>query len=67
VYGKGLDLLQRPRMVVTYEDSVYYGPKCEVIDDHLMVCRSPGLEELPAHRVSFYSPLHFNLNFSVLR
>lgn len=54
VYGKGLDLLQRPRMVVTYEDGVYYGQKCEVIDEHLMVCRTPELEDLPAHRVCFH-------------
>jgi hypothetical protein len=50
VYGKGLDLLQRPHMVVTYEDTTYYGPKCELLDEHLMVCRTPGLEDLPAHR-----------------
>lgn len=52
VFGKGLDLLQRARMVVSYEDGVYYGPKCEIIDEHLMVCKTPGLEDLPAHRVS---------------
>lgn len=50
VYGKNLDLLQRPRMVVTHEDKVYYGQKCEVLDEHLMVCRTPGLDDLPSHR-----------------
>ncbi|KAI6236464.1 hypothetical protein M3Y95_00160400 [Aphelenchoides besseyi] len=50
VFGKGLDLLQRPRMVVTYEDAVYTGPNCEVLDEHLMTCKTPGLEDLPLHR-----------------
>ncbi|CAD5219510.1 unnamed protein product [Bursaphelenchus okinawaensis] len=50
VFGKGLDLLQRPRMIVTHEDKVYVGQKCEVIDEHLMVCRAPGLDDLPMHR-----------------
>lgn len=46
-------MLQRPRMVVMYEDGVYYGPECEIIDEHLMVCRTPGLDSLPSHRVCF--------------
>ncbi|KAI6217562.1 Sema domain-containing protein [Aphelenchoides fujianensis] len=50
VFGKGLDLLQRPKMLVTYEDAVYVGPVCEVLDEHLMTCKTPGLEDLPLHR-----------------
>lgn len=50
VFGKGLDLLQRPRMLVSHEDRVYVGDKCEVLDEHLMVCRTPALDDLPAYR-----------------
>ena len=38
VHGSDLNLLQRPKIVVLYEDQIYYGANCEVINEHLMVC-----------------------------
>ncbi|KIH66538.1 plexin cytoplasmic region [Ancylostoma duodenale] len=44
VKGEGFALLQRPRMVLINDRGVIQaGPVCEVEDDGLMVCLSPGL------------------------
>ncbi|KAK5971276.1 Sema domain-containing protein [Trichostrongylus colubriformis] len=44
VKGEGFALLQRPRMVLISDRGVYQaGPVCEVEDDSLMVCITPGL------------------------
>lgn len=44
VHGRGLDLLQRARMLVVHEAQLYWGARCDVIDEHLMVGRgvAPG-------------------------
>jgi hypothetical protein len=34
VHGNGLDLLQRPRMLITWEGRTFSGSKCELIDEH---------------------------------
>ncbi|KAK6025971.1 plexin cytoplasmic region [Ostertagia ostertagi] len=44
VKGEGFALLQRPRMVLINDRGVHQaGPVCEVEDDSLMVCITPGL------------------------
>ncbi|KHJ87831.1 IPT/TIG domain protein, partial [Oesophagostomum dentatum] len=44
VKGEGFALLQRPRMVLINDRGVIQaGPVCEVEDDGLMVCLTPGL------------------------
>lgn len=67
VFGKGLDLLQRPRMVVTYEDAVYYGPRCELLDEHLMVCRTPALDVPISRRkgITVERPLQVDYGFDL--
>ena len=37
VQGRHLDLLQRPRMVVSWEGQLFWGARCEIVDEHLMV------------------------------
>ncbi|KAI1715743.1 plexin cytoplasmic rasGAP domain-containing protein [Ditylenchus destructor] len=68
VFGKGLDLLQRPRMVVNHEGDLYYGAKCEIIDEHMMVCRTPALEGVsPDRRRTFTAerPLRVDYGFDL--
>uniref|UniRef100_A0A915EUN6 Sema domain-containing protein n=1 Tax=Ditylenchus dipsaci TaxID=166011 RepID=A0A915EUN6_9BILA len=68
VLGKGLDLLQRPRMVVSHEGGLYYGAKCEVLDEHLMVCRTPPLEDISMERRKTFTaerPLRVDYGFDL--
>nr|CAD2195471.1 unnamed protein product [Meloidogyne enterolobii] len=52
VHGNGLDLLQRPRMMINWKGQTFWGAKCEIIDEHLMICRTPPLELSLDRRIS---------------
>ncbi|KAL3114962.1 hypothetical protein niasHT_011398 [Heterodera trifolii] len=67
VQGKGLDLLQRARMSVVHEGQTFWGARCEGVDEHLMVCRTPPLE-MPTERraqLSVERPLRLDFGFDL--
>ncbi|KAF7629263.1 Sema domain-containing protein [Meloidogyne graminicola] len=67
VKGNGLDLLQRPRMLITFEGQNFWGGKCEVIDEHLMICRTPPLELSLDRRIHLNTqrPLRLDYGFDL--
>nr|CAD2193070.1 unnamed protein product [Meloidogyne enterolobii] len=67
VHGNGLDLLQRPRMMINWEGQTFWGSKCEIIDEHLMICRTPPLELSLDRRIqlSIERPLRVDYGFDL--
>lgn len=62
VTGSGFKLLQRPHMVVVDEGRTMKGPRCDVVHDDLMFCKTPNLE-IPHNR--FFLHVQFK-NYSFL-
>lgn len=55
-------------MIVSHEGSIYYGNPCEIIDEHLMVCRTPGLEDISMERRQYFTverPLKVDYGFDL--
>lgn len=55
-------------MVVNHEGMLYYGNPCEIIDEHLMVCRTPGLEDISMDRRQTFTverPLKADYDFDL--
>ncbi|VDK60639.1 unnamed protein product [Gongylonema pulchrum] len=42
--GTGFKLLQRPHMIVVDEGRSMKGPRCDIVHDDLMFCKTPNLE-----------------------
>uniref|UniRef100_A0A914ID92 Sema domain-containing protein n=1 Tax=Globodera rostochiensis TaxID=31243 RepID=A0A914ID92_GLORO len=67
VQGKALDLLQRARMLVVHEGQTFWGARCEGVDEHLMVCRTPPLEMSTERKsqLSVERPLRLDYGFDL--
>lgn len=67
VNGKRLDLLQRARMLITFEGQTFYGSRCELVDEHLMICRTPSLELTQDRRnmLTMERPLRLDYGFDL--
>uniref|UniRef100_A0AC34RQY4 Sema domain-containing protein n=1 Tax=Panagrolaimus sp. JU765 TaxID=591449 RepID=A0AC34RQY4_9BILA len=66
VFGRDFDLLQRPRMVVRYEDELHYSNEiCQRVNNTFMLCRTPAI---PVKKHLYFSndqPLFLHFGFSL--
>uniref|UniRef100_A0A7E4UM35 Sema domain-containing protein n=1 Tax=Panagrellus redivivus TaxID=6233 RepID=A0A7E4UM35_PANRE len=66
VVGRDLKLLQRPKMVVKFEDKLYYGERCIVESTSRMQCRTPTIvEPRDGYKFSSENPIELDFGFSL--
>lgn len=55
-------------MVVFYDNNLYYGAKCEPLEDNLMICKTPSLNNITLDKrqsLTSAQPLRIDYSFDL--